>query len=121
MARFRLSRPAQADLAHILATSAERWGAEDRRRYAALLASAMRRAAADPNGALTRDRPELLPGLRSLHIRHARADAPRPRIGQPVHVLYYRLASPDLIEIIRVSHQRMQPARHLPSPSRDPG
>lgn len=33
MARFRLAGPAQADLANILATSAERWGTEGRRRY----------------------------------------------------------------------------------------
>jgi len=50
MARFRLSRPAQADLAGILATSAERWGLEGRRRYAAILAAAMRKVAADPEG-----------------------------------------------------------------------
>lgn len=115
MARFRLSRPAQADLAHILATSAERWGAEGRRRYAAILAAAMRQAAADPNGALTRSRPELLPGLRSLHVRHVRADAPRSRIGQPAHILYYRVVAPDLIEIIRVLHDRMEPSRHVPT------
>ena len=64
MARFRLSCPAQANLAHILATSAERWGAEGRRRYAAILAAAMRQAAADPDGTLTRSRPELRPGPR---------------------------------------------------------
>jgi toxin ParE1/3/4 len=48
MARFRLSRLAEADLAYILATSEERWGTEARRRYAALLAAAMRKAAGDP-------------------------------------------------------------------------
>lgn len=36
MARYRLSRPAQADLTHILVTSAERWGIAARRRYAAV-------------------------------------------------------------------------------------
>jgi len=34
MARFRLARPAQIDLANILATSGERWGAEGRRSLA---------------------------------------------------------------------------------------
>jgi plasmid stabilization system protein ParE len=33
MVRYRLSRPAQAGLTQILATSAERWGIEARRRY----------------------------------------------------------------------------------------
>jgi len=37
MARFRLAHPAPIDLANILSTSAERWGAEGRRRYVAML------------------------------------------------------------------------------------
>ena len=60
MVRFRLSRPARADLARILATSAQRWGIEGRHRYAAILAAAMRKAAADPEGLVTRDRTSLL-------------------------------------------------------------
>ena len=69
MARFRLSQPAQNDLANILATSAERWGTEGRRRYARLLAAAMRVVAANPEGPLTQARNELSPGLRSIHLR----------------------------------------------------
>ena len=50
MARFRLARPAQIDLANILATSAERWGAEGQQRYAAFLAAAMRQVALSLTG-----------------------------------------------------------------------
>jgi plasmid stabilization system protein ParE len=53
MARFRLARPAQIDLANILATSTERWGAEGRQLYAALMVAAMRQVAAEPEGVLT--------------------------------------------------------------------
>ena len=59
MARFRLARPAQIDLANILATSAERWGADGRQRYAAVLADAMRHVADEPEGPLTKKRTEL--------------------------------------------------------------
>jgi toxin ParE1/3/4 len=72
MARYRLSRLAEGDLAHILAASEERWGTQGRRRYAAIIAAAMRKVAADPNGPATRDRAELSPGVRSFHIRHSR-------------------------------------------------
>jgi antitoxin ParD1/3/4 len=58
MARFRLSRLAREDLAHILATSGERWGTEGRRRYAAMIAMAMRQAR-DPDGVATRNRSEI--------------------------------------------------------------
>ena len=113
MARFRLARPAQADLANILATSVERWGTEGRRRYASLLAAAMRMIAAEPEGPLTQSRKELLSGLRSFHLRHARGDDPQAKVRRPVHVLYYRAIQPGLIEIVRVLHERMEPSRHF--------
>ncbi len=119
MARFRLSRPAQADLAHVLATSAERWGTAGSRRYAAILAAAMRIVAAAPQGPTTRARTELAPGLRSFHIQHARVHALGARVRRPVHILYYRVIAPDLIEIVRVLHERTEPRRHLYGVSRD--
>jgi toxin ParE1/3/4 len=113
MARFRLSAPARADLVGILAMSAERWGIERRRRYAAVLSAAIRTVAADPGGRLTRDRTELLRGIRSFHTRYARSDAPDSKITRPVHVLYYRVIRSGLIEIVRVLHERMEPSRHV--------
>lgn len=113
MRRYRLSRPAQADLARILATSARQWGVQGRRRYAATLAAALRQVASDPDGPLTRDRSELLPGVRSFHIRHARVSDPRERVKKPVHVLYYRVDGAGGIEIVRVLHERMEESRHM--------
>jgi toxin ParE1/3/4 len=115
MARFRVSRPAEADLSHILATSAERWGVEAGRRYAIVLAAAMRKVAADPLSPVTRDRTDLLPGIRSLHIRHVRGDDPKAKVKRPAHVLYYRVIAPDLVEIVRVLHERMEPHQHIGS------
>jgi toxin ParE1/3/4 len=113
MARLRLSAPAKADLRSILAKSLERWGADGRSRYAALLATALRSLTARPAGPTTRTRDELLRGVRSFHVRHVRA---RHGVRQPVQVIYYR-TSPGLIEIVRVLHERMDPSRHLDAPS----
>jgi toxin ParE1/3/4 len=113
VAGFRLSQPAQADLASILSTSAARWGIEAGRRYARLLAAAMRQAARDPQGRATRDRSKPSPGLRSLHLRYVQFDKPRSKVGSPVHILFYRTIEPDFIEIVRVLHERMEPSRHL--------
>jgi toxin ParE1/3/4 len=115
MARYRLSGPAQADLANILAASLERWGREGRSRYQALLAAAMRTIASDPEGPLTRDRAEILPGIRSLHTRHAHG---RHGVSHPVHVVFYRHAPSGAIEVVRVLHERMEPSRHLPARAR---
>jgi toxin ParE1/3/4 len=111
--RFRLSRPAQSDLAYILAASVKRWGADARHRYARAIAAAMRQIAADPNGPLTRDRADLLKGTRSFHVRHARVANRRQGVRRPVHVIYYRVNRPDVVEILRVLHERMEPRRHI--------
>lgn len=113
MPSFRLSRLAEADLIGILAASRRQWGADGRRRYGALLAAAMRKVASEPEGPATRRREELRPGIRSSHLRHARVANPEERVRCPVHVLYYRVVAPDLTEIVRVLHERMEPSRHL--------
>jgi toxin ParE1/3/4 len=113
MARYRLSRLAEADLARILATSRREWGAEGRRRYSALIAVAMRKLAAEPASPATRERSELGPGIRSMHLRHAASADFEGRVKRPVHVLYYRALTPGPIEIVRVLHERMEPSRHL--------
>ena len=115
MARFRLSRPAQADLAQVLATSTERWGSETKGRYAALIAAAMKMVAAEPEGSATRDRPELQPGIRSFHIRHARSKVAGEKVRKPVHVIYFRVVQPGLIEIVRLLHERMLPSSYIGS------
>ena len=114
MARFRLSRRAQADLADILAQSEERWGSEAKSRYEAVVAAAISKIAADPISVTTRDRGELSKGLRSFHIRHARGHSGTDaKVRHPVHVLFYRVVAPDIIEIVRVLHERMEPSRHI--------
>jgi toxin ParE1/3/4 len=112
MAGYRLSRLAEDDVLRILSTSEERWGPEARRRYAAIIIAAMRKVATDPKGLTTRDRAELLTAVRSMHLRHARVHS-QVRVRHPVHVLYYRVVAPDLVEIVRVLHERMEPRRHI--------
>ncbi|MBV8567059.1 MAG: type II toxin-antitoxin system RelE/ParE family toxin [Methylobacteriaceae bacterium] len=112
MAGHRLSRLAQADMAGILAASAERWGIEARRRYAAVLAAGIRKVAAEPHGSTSRERSELAQGIRSLHLRNVGTDI-EAKVRRPVHVLYYRVVRPDLVEIVRILHERMEPSRHM--------
>lgn len=109
MTRFRLSGPAQKDVANILAASLERWGQSGRSRYASLLAAAIRAVGGEVGARLSIGRSELLPDLRSFHIRHARKGR---GVRTPVHVIYYRSVKPDLIEIVRVLHERMDPNQH---------
>jgi len=113
MARFRLARRAQIDISRVLATSGENWGVEARRRYAGLLTSAIRRVAAEPDGGATRQRTELAPRMRSFHVRQVQQADRGAKVRRPVHVIYYRVIRPGLVEIVRVLHERMEPSRHL--------
>ena len=113
MARYRLAEPAKADIAAILRRSEELHGKEARIRYRACLTAAMRRVAADPTGPSTADRAELVPGVRSFHIRHSRDESREAPVANPVHVIFYRVIQPGIVEIVRVLHNRMEPSRHI--------
>jgi toxin ParE1/3/4 len=113
MARYRLSDPAKTDIARLLRTSETLHGVDARIRYRALLTAALRRIAADPSGVLMQNRDKLAEGVRSFHIRHSRKDSWEKPVGEPVHVIFYRVATPGLVEVIRVLHERMEPGIHI--------
>ena len=115
MARYRLSEPAKIDIAAILRTSEGLHGKEARIRYRACLTAAIRRVAADPEGRSTADRSELAPDIRSFHVRHSRDESREAPVANPVHVIFYRVAQPGVVEIVRVLHDRMEPGRHIGS------
>jgi toxin ParE1/3/4 len=117
MARYRLTASAKRDIGSILRASEERHGHDARTRYAALLLAAMRRVAKHPEGYATSDRSELRPGIRSFHIRHSRDESRVAPVANPVHVIFYRVAQPGVVEIVRVLHDRMEPRRHVGSSS----
>jgi toxin ParE1/3/4 len=73
----------------------------------------MRQVADEPEGPLTKKRPELRSGIRSFHVRYTRRSAEGARVRRPVHVLYYRVAQEGVIEIVRVLHEKMDPSRHF--------
>jgi toxin ParE1/3/4 len=113
MARYRLSAPAKADITAILRRSEELHGKEARIRYRGCLTAAMRRVAADPEECSTVDRAELVPGVRSFHIRHSRDETREAPVANPVHVIFYRVVQPGIVETVRVLHDRMEPRGHI--------
>jgi len=115
---YRLSTTAEADIVDILAVSLDRWGSEASRRYSEMLNAAMRQIADHPDGRATRMRSDLAPGMRSFHTRFTLRRNPKAAVKSPVHVLIYRVVTPDLVEIVRALHERMDLRRHL-DPSAD--
>jgi toxin ParE1/3/4 len=119
MARYRLTKSARGDIDSILRASGERHGRDARARYGALLLAALRRVAADPEGRSTIDRSKLRRGVRSFHIRHSREESREAPVANPVHVVFYRVMGPGVVEIVRVLHDRMEPKRHIGVEDRD--
>ncbi|TMJ01717.1 MAG: type II toxin-antitoxin system RelE/ParE family toxin [Alphaproteobacteria bacterium] len=113
MARYRLTASARRDISSILRTSEERHGRDARMRYSSLLLAALQRVAEMPEGRSTSDHSGVRPGLRSFHIRHSREQSREAPVGRPVHMIFYRVEEPGVVEIVRVLHERMEPGLHI--------
>jgi len=110
---YRLAQPARRDIAKILSKSRADHGDEAERRYRALLLVAFKRIAADPKGISTIGREQVVPGLRSFHIRHSRNESPEAPVARAVHLIVYRIDEVGRVVILRVLHERMDPIRHM--------
>ena len=118
MASIRLTGPAASDIAELLEWSEETFGTLARRRYEALIATALKDIAQDWQRAGSVRRDDLKTGCRAFHLRHSRS---RAKVGggvvqSPRHILVYRLVPGDIVVILRVLHESMDPPRHLDAP-----
>jgi toxin ParE1/3/4 len=112
MARYRLTHAAQADIVSILAWSHEQFGEEARKRYEALIVTAIRDAAAQSDAVGRPDRPELGDGVFSWHLAHSRTRSPGGIVHRPRHFLICRRDG-DILVVGRVLHDAMELRRHL--------
>ncbi|WP_018264928.1 type II toxin-antitoxin system RelE/ParE family toxin [Methylosinus sp. LW4] len=105
--RIRLGAEAERDFLRILQYTAETFGSRQMAIYKATLMDALAELTQGPNvaGSLARD--EILPGLRTLHL------ARRGRRGR--HFIMYRRAEGRVVEVLRILHDAMDLARHIPS------
>ena len=114
MAKYRLTHVAQADIVTILVWSEEQFGKDARKRYEALIATAIRDAASRTGDVGHTTRPELGDGVFSWHLAHSRTRAPGKTVRRPRHFLICRREG-DVLVIGRVLHDAMEPRRHVDS------
>jgi toxin ParE1/3/4 len=97
--KWRLSGPAEAQLAHILTNSLQGWGNAGRDRYAALVIAAMQDVADQPDRMGSR---QIEGALRIYHIRHSRRRPPDPadRVRRPRHIVVYETAIDGVVDIL---------------------
>ena len=104
--KARLGAAAERDYLNILDWTRERFGVRQARAYRGVPDAAIRELRNGPDPPGSRRRGEIAAGLWSLHVaRHGR----RGR-----HILLYRATGDGVIEVIRILHDGMEIARHLP-------
>ena len=97
MSQYRLSPAAQADLEDIWDYTADQWDIEQAETYIRELQRTIERAAANPRIGRTCD--DIRIGYRKLPAGS--------------HILFFRVADDDIIDVIRILHQRMDIESHL--------
>jgi toxin ParE1/3/4 len=104
--RIRLGDEAEKDFARILKYTKDTFGDGQLDVYRVTLIEALAalEAGADILGSVARD--EILPNLRTLHV------ARKGRRGR--HFILYRASQGDVIDVIRILHDQMDLARHIP-------
>ena len=113
---FVISPAAERDILSILAWTHERFGAQGRLRYEALLVRAILDVAHDPGRPGSQTRSEIAPASRTYHLWHSRdrVEPASERVRRPRHFLLYRTRDDGRVEIGRILHDRMDLAQHLP-------
>jgi toxin ParE1/3/4 len=104
--RIRLGAEAERDFLRILQYTAETFGPRQTEIYKATLMDALAELTQGPNVAGSVARDEILPGLRTLHV------ARRGRRAR--HFIMYRAAEGRILEVLRILHDAMELARHIP-------
>jgi toxin ParE1/3/4 len=112
MPTYRLTHSAQADIVSILAWSHEQFGEEARKRYEALIATAIRDAASRGSEVGQTARPELGDGVFSWHLAQSRTRSPGGTVHRPRHFLICRRDG-EILVVGRVLHDGMELRRHL--------
>jgi len=97
MPNFKLSRRAKADLKSIALYTERKWGRDQRNYYILQFDQCFHLLGENPNLGQTCD--EISPGYRQLR--------------QGSHIIFYRLAAADAVDIIRILHKRMLTEGHL--------
>lgn len=108
---------AKADIADILAVSADQFGEKSQRRHEALIATGLQTLRDSPFPSASTARPELGSQIRTYHLWHCRRRAASEfgEVSAPRHLLLYE-ATAMRVRVLRVLHDAMELKRHLSFP-----
>ncbi|MEN1395868.1 type II toxin-antitoxin system RelE/ParE family toxin, partial [Pseudomonas aeruginosa] len=75
---------------------------------------ALEAVATDPQQVGSISREELGAGLRSIHLVYCRSMPNVGKVVRPRHFVFYRVATDQVLEVVRVLHDSMDLDQHLP-------
>lgn len=116
MVQYRISVPAQTDIVDILRHSQAQFGTAARQRYQRLILTALEGLAVAPHRIGSSFRDDIAPNLKSIHLHYWRKHSATTHgvVLKPRHIIFYRLADDNFIEVVRILHDAMESRLHLP-------
>ncbi|NIF29169.1 type II toxin-antitoxin system RelE/ParE family toxin [Pantoea sp. Tr-811] len=109
----RITPQAETDIADTLRLTKVRLGKTITNRYQNLLQVTFQSLAEEPAHINSTIRSELSPGLHSLHLAFNILKLSDGRVIRPRHIVFYRIGSDQVVEIIRLLHDAMEVAPYL--------
>ena len=106
--KHRLTRQAARDVSEILTNTYRMFGEHQFARYVRVLDAGVAMIAENPFRPTSKDRADIRPGVRSLHLQLAAG-----RKGGASHVIYYRLSESSLVVVARILGDEMEPKRRV--------
>lgn len=104
----RLTHQAELDVLDIAKWTAEQFGALQADQYLETISQALEALTNGPETAGVKNRNELAPGICTLHIA---------RYGRKAsHFVVFRVSEEQVLDILRILHDRMDLSRHIPDP-----
>jgi len=107
--------PAKNDIREIVRWSLKEFGAAAALRYSDLIEQVFRDLRDDAKLPGSKERIELLPGVRTYHLRCSRDHVGGKRVMEPRHLVAYRIREDGVIEVARVLHDSRDLVLHLPA------
>lgn len=117
--KLRLSTPALADIEHILEWTTSAFSTSGRKRYEALIQTALIALAANPTRLGTRQRDDIAPAICTYHLASSRKHSTHAtQVAKPRHLILFRInaenGSTTEVQILRFLHDSMDFAQHVP-------
>ena len=117
--KISIADAAQTDLDDILEWTTRVFAAAGRKRYEALVQTALTDLVSNPGRIGVRQRSDIGEGIRTYHLSTSRKRTKTVlQVGNPRHLVFFRVTG-NILQILRLLHDSMDFTRHVSDVQRD--